>query len=62
MKTYKVTGSHRTERIIKTILGRDPDIHSGMLGKGRFCIKATGSEYQQLIKSGIKISIDKRFI
>jgi hypothetical protein len=59
--TFRVQGSHRTEAEIKQILGRDPDIHSGMLPKGNFNIKVTDAEFAKLKEQGIKITVDKRF-
>ncbi len=53
---YKCRGSHRAERQIKTILGCDPDIHSGLAGRGAFCLRITPTEREQLIKEGFKIN------
>ncbi len=60
-KFYRVKGSHRTEREIRALLGFDPDIHSGMLPRGNFALKATDEEFGIIKSTGIKISIDKRF-
>ena len=54
--TYKVRGSHRTERDIKSLLGRDPDIHSGFAGKGAFCLVITEEEHKLLRDNGIKVN------
>jgi hypothetical protein len=56
MSVYKCRGSHRTEREIKSILGKDPGIHSGFAGKGAFCLTLTQSEYGKLKAAGIKLS------
>ena len=55
VKTYGVTGSHRTEREIKFLLGRDPEIHAGMRKSG-FCVRVTKDEHQALKQNGIKIN------
>lgn len=60
--TYRVRGSHRTEREIRSLLGYDPNIHSGMLPKGNFNLRATEQEYEQIKNAGIRIIVDKRFI
>ena len=54
--TYKVRGSHRTEREIKSLLGRDPEIHTGMAGKGGFCLRITEEEHKLLRDNGIKVN------
>ena len=46
-KVYNVRGSHRTEKQIKTLLNKDPDIHSGMTGKGSFCVRITEEEHRK---------------
>lgn len=53
---YKVRGSHRTERNIKSFLNRDPDIHSGFAGGGVFCVKITEKERDSLKSKGFKIA------
>ena len=55
-KTYKIRGSHRTEREVKRILGRDPEIHSGGAGRGGFCVRVTEEEYKLLTDNDIKIN------
>jgi len=55
-RVYKIRGSHRDERKIKGLLGFDPDIHSGMAGKGAFCAKLTDAEKQLLIDNGFKVN------
>ena len=55
-RTYKIRGSHRTEREVKQILDRDPEIHSGNAGKGAFCVRVTEAEYKLLTDNGIKIN------
>lgn len=54
-KEYKIRGSHRTEREVKQILDKDPDIHSGNAGKGAFCVWVTVEEHKILKEAGIKI-------
>ena len=61
MKPYKVRGSHRTEKQIKLLLGRNPDIHSGFAGKGAFCVVVTDSEYALLKINGFKIATKKEY-
>lgn len=61
VKTYRVRGSHRTEKEIRILLGRDPEIHSGMLPKGCFNLKITEAEFELLKVHGIAVTIDKRF-
>ena len=58
---YKVRGSHRTERNIRNLLGRDPDIHSGFAGKGAFCIRVSEKERNVLSENGFKIAAKKSF-
>ncbi len=50
-----VRGSHRDEARIKTMLGRNPNIHSGMMGKGAFALYITPAEWHQLKAAGIKV-------
>lgn len=59
--TYKVRGSHRTEREIKAMLGCDPGIHSGTCGKGGFCVRVTVEEHKLLTEAGIKINKRKGY-
>lgn len=54
-KCYKIRGSHRTEREVKSLLGRDPDIHSGNAGKGAFCCWITEEEHKKLKDNDIKV-------
>jgi len=54
--TYKVRCSHRKEREIKSLLGKDPEIHSGGAGKGAFCLKITEEEHKLLTDNGIKVN------
>ena len=61
-KFYRVRGSYRTEREIKTILGKNPNICSGFLPKGNFNVTLSENEFQILKKHNIKITLDKRFI
>ena len=56
VKTYGVTGSHRTEKEIKCLIGRDPEVHSGMRKSG-FCVRVTIEEHYKLRKNGIKINL-----
>ena len=44
MKTYKIRGSHRTEKQVISALGHNPGIHSGCSGKAAFCVKITPDE------------------
>lgn len=60
-KFYRVRGSHRTEREIRTILGKDPDIRSGFLPRGNFNVTLSENEFQTLKEHNIKVSLDKRF-
>lgn len=60
-QTYKVRGSHRTERQIKDFLGFDPDIHSGFAGKGAFCVRVTSSERDRLKEHGFNIATKKGY-
>lgn len=60
-KCYKVRGSHRTESTIVRVLQRDPEIHSGMAGRGAFCIKISDTEWQQLKDAGIKIAAKPQY-
>lgn len=53
---YKVRGSHRDERRIRALLGFDPDIHSGMAGKGAFCVRLSNAHRDFLIAEGLKIN------
>ncbi len=62
LTTYRVSGSHRTEREIQSLLGFDPQIHSGMLPRGNFNLKATLGQFGILKAAGIKIRQDKRFL
>ena len=57
--TYKIRGSHRTERQVKSFLGRNPDIHSGFAGKGAFCVRVTEQEHNALKTNGFKIATKK---
>ena len=61
-KRYRVKGSHRTEREIMQLLGRDPGIHNGYLPRGNFNLDLTEKEFAILKENDIKITIDKRFI
>lgn len=55
-KVYKIRGSHRDERNIKSLLGFDPGIHSGMAGKGAFCAVLTAENYNLLVSEGFKVN------
>jgi hypothetical protein len=57
----KVRGSHKDERRIRSMLGRDPEIHSGFAGRGAFCAKVSQAEFDALKKAGFAVSLDKRF-
>ena len=57
----KVTGGHACERRVRQLLGFDPEIHSGMAGRGKFCCRITAEELARLKAAGIRISRDKRF-
>ena len=57
----KITGSHAAVRKIKVILGRDPDIHSGMAGIGKCCATVTKPEFDLLKEKGYKVTMDSRF-
>lgn len=61
-KTYRVRGSHRTERQIRALLGHDPDIHAGMLPRGNFNLRLTEAEFELLKANDIKVTIDRRFV
>jgi hypothetical protein len=61
-KRYRVRGSHRTEREIRRILGRDPAICNGFLPKGNFNVTLTRAEFELLKEQSIKVTIDKRFV
>lgn len=61
VKTYKVRGSHRTQKEIKLLLGRDPDLHSGFAGRGAFCVRVTAEEHKLLKENGIKINSKKDY-
>jgi hypothetical protein len=56
-----ITGSHAQTRKIKESLGRDPNIHSGFLGKGRCCGDVTPAEFYKLKDEGFKVALDRRF-
>lgn len=58
---YKIRGSHRVERQISSLLGRNPDIHSGFAGKGAFCVKITEQEKTLLKTNGFKIAKKKEY-
>jgi hypothetical protein len=53
---YKIRGSHRDERNIKSLLGFDPKIHSGMAGKGAFCAHLTQQQHALLTDNGFKVN------
>jgi len=53
---YKIRGSHRDERNIKSLLGFDPDIHSGLAGKGAFCAYLTPKNKALLLDNGFKVN------
>lgn len=55
-KVYKIRGSHRDERRIRQILGHDPDIHSGLAGRGAFCAHLTEKEHKLLLSHEYKVS------
>ena len=54
-RLYRVRGSHRDEQRIKTVLGFDPQIHSGTV-RGGFCLYVTETERQIIEDIGIRIS------
>lgn len=60
-KEYKIRGSHRTERQLKAFLGYDPQIHSGLAGKGAFCVWITPEEYIKIKAEGFKIKNKPEF-
>jgi hypothetical protein len=52
-----ITGGHRAERRVKESLGIDPQIHSGMAGRGRCCAYLTPSEVEALRAQGVRVAI-----
>lgn len=61
-KHYRCRGSHRTERQIKMLLARDPQIHDGGTPRGCFCLCITEGEAEFLNNNDIKVTLDKRFV
>jgi hypothetical protein len=54
-KVYRIRGSHRDERNIKSLLGFDPQIHNGGSGLGAFCAYLTEEQHKLLTDEGFKV-------
>lgn len=51
-----IRGGHRQQRSIQDFLGLNPEMHSGLAGRGACCAYVTPDEFERLKEAGFNVA------